>query len=274
MQWTPEALSLPSNVKCAGIGGHELLVLCEDGMIYVWEWRFSRRFKRSHENYQSVVNIRSIALGRSMHLLLQGVLIPQLTEVLSCPETVNSHTPFNVLIQLFDQFGPISYRSPAIAVYFSREKAKTKTNVAEFEMEVRSGDTTELEITVNAYGKYWIHFLVNDCEIPKINFIDVLPSPEDLENAKEEETKKGKETEKDREKTEKNLKAEMDKKKALEAQEEANRRKKEETDKRAQEALKSHREKQEKDKDREEKERKQKLELKTGGGYDLKKRKK
>lgn len=270
IQWAPEGLILPSNVTCAGIGGHELLAMCEDLKIYIWEWKFSKRFKKMLESYQSVVNIRDICVGRSMHVLLQGVLIGQMTEIVQCPDTANSHEPFIMNIQLFDQFGPVSFKSPNVEIYFGQGKENTKKSLIEFAV---SGDS-ELEITPFGFGKFCIHVLVNNCEAKNTKNIEILPSQADLQSKESLEEKQQKDLEKEREKQEKLRKAEEEQKKAAEALEESARKKKEETGKRAQEALKSHREKTEHDKEKEEKERKQRLEMKTGGGYDLKKKKK
>jgi hypothetical protein len=260
-------------VNTAGIGEHELLVLCEDGKIYVWELRFSKRFKRFQENYSAVHNIRQIAVGRSMHIFIQGVLIPKLTEVLSCPESVPANAPFEVRLQLNDQFGPVVVQTPQISVYFTKEKVKASKSAIEFNLRVLQENGTSLEITPIGFGKYWLHILVNECEI-EIQPVEIVPSPEELEAAKEFEELKAQEALKEKEQALKTSRAEIDKKKAQEQIEEANRKKKEETEKRAQDALKTHRQRQEKEKEDKEKERKQKLELKTGGGYDLSKKKK
>lgn len=271
--WTPKELTLPFNILSAGIGGHELMVLCEDFKFYVWEWSVSKRFKKAQENYQKMINIRNLALGRSMQIFLQGVLIPQLTQVISCPAVVPSREPFTVEIQLFDQFGPVDYKSPSVSLYFSIEKTKQKASDIEFDLKIFEGSTTVLEITPKKYGKYWMHILINESEINDLKFLDITPTQDELDQKMQEEEKKIKKIENEKEKNEKNSKIEIEKKKALEIQEENARKKKEETDKRAQVALKSHREKQEKERELEEKERKQKLEMKTGGGYDLKKKK-
>ena len=209
-----------------------------------------------------------------MHVLLQGILIPQLTQILNSPATVPSQAPFIIDIQLFDQFGPVNYKNPEISIFFSVEKnTKGKKSAIEFQLKINEGEITSLEIIPFSFGKYWIHIEINHCEISDNAFIEIIPSQEELENSKVNEDLKLKEKEKEREKIERMEKIDTERKKGIDAQEEANRKKKEETEKRAQEALKSHREKQEKEKEKEDRERKQRLELKTGGGYDLKKKK-
>lgn len=209
-----------------------------------------------------------------MHHLLQSVLIPQMTEIISCPDSVPSNETFAVTLQLYDQFGPINFKLPHITVYFTKDKNRASKSAIECQVKVNDQLGTRLEITPQGFGKLWLHVLINDCEIPQTAFIDIVPSADELVTARMMEEMRAKEESKEKEKQEKLAKAELEKKKAMDALEEANRRKKEETEKRAQESLKSHRAKQDKEREDKERERKQKLEMKTGGGYDLNKRKK
>ena len=176
-------------------------------------------------------------------------------------------------MQLYDQFGPINYHSPNVSVYFTKEKIKANKSVIDFNLNIKETEGLVLEITPKTFGKYFLHVLVNDCEIPDMRMIEISPCEDDILNAQAEEEKKSKETAAEKEKREKIERIEQEKKKALELQEENLKKKKDETEKRAQDALKSHREKQEKEKEKEEKERKQRLEMKTGGGFDLRKKK-
>ena len=42
------------------------------------------------ENYQKFSNIRKISVGRSMHICIEGILIPQLCQIITCPENTIS----------------------------------------------------------------------------------------------------------------------------------------------------------------------------------------
>lgn len=250
-----------------------MYVIAADFKVYIWDIKFARRFKRTHEDYSALNNVRQIALGRSMHLFVMGFLIPQLTQVVSCPSTCRSGELFTVELQLFDQFGPAFYRSPNISILFSKDENKPSNSVISYQLSIIDSPTI-LQIVPFAFGSFFLHILINGSHLQTCPQIKVLPTEDELEAAKLADEAKELEKQKEKEKIEKAAKAEADKKKSAQAAEELNKKKKEETDKRAADALKSHRAKQEKEKEDKERERKQKLELKTGGGYDLNKRKK
>jgi hypothetical protein len=267
------ALVLPSDVVTAGLSTHEMFVFAADQQIYIWDIKFARRFKRTHEDYRALHNVRQIALGRSMHLFVEGVLIPQMTQVVACPKTSRSGEPFSVQLQLFDQFGPVEYKAPPISILFSKDEQKPSNSSISYQLSVSDTPTT-LQIVPLGFGSFYLHILINSSPIPSPPQIQVLASEDELESARQVESLRQQEAQKEKERQEKQAKLESEKKKSQQALEEQNKKKKEETDKRAAETLKSHRLKQEKEKEEKERERKQKLEMKTGGGYDLNKRKK
>lgn len=273
IEWEPLPLSLPCKVLSAGIGKREVFAYCEDFKIYVWEMNFARRFKKYQEDFKTINNIREIVLGRSMQIFVQGVLIPQMTQVISCPSSAQSGESFLVELQLCDQYGPVSYPNPSISIMFSSSEQKPSQSEILFDLQIQNNPTT-LQITPQGFGSFFLHIFLSGTYLPNPPKLTITPSEDDLAMAKASEEARLQESQKEREKKEKQQKSELDKKKAQQQAEELNKKKKEETDKRASDALKSHRAKQEKEKEDKERERKQKLELKTGGGYDLSKKRK
>lgn len=267
------ALNLPFQVLSAGIGKHEVFAFCADLKIYVWELNFSRRFKKSQEDYRAVNNVREIALGRSMQIFVQGVLIPQRTLLVSCPSTAQSGEAFTVELQLSDQFGPVALADAPIQLMFSATNEKPAQSSIPFSLSVQVNPTT-LHITPQGFGTLFLHIFVAGSVLPNPPKLSITPSEDDLALSEALESARLQESLKEKERQDKQQKSEMEKKKSQQQAEELNKKKKEETDKRASDALKSHRAKQDKEREDKERERKQKLELKTGGGYDLNKKKK
>ena len=268
------ALTLPFQVLSAGIGKHEVFAFCADSKIYVWELNFSRRFKKSQEDYKAVNNVREIALGRSMQIFVQGVLIPQRTQLLSCPSAAQSGEVFQVELQLSDQFGPVSLADAPISIMFSPTDQKPSQSSIPFTLFSTQPSPTILHIAPQGFGTFFLHIFIAGSLLPNAPKLSIAPSEDDLALSQSLESARQQEALKDKERQEKQQKLEMEKKKSQQQAEELNKKKKEETDKRASDALKSHRAKQDKEKEDKERERKQKLEFKTGGGYDLNKKKK
>jgi len=264
------------------MGAHDLVAVDTHGKFYVWDWTFSRRLRRPPEEYKLLANIRKLYSGRSMHHFLQGVLIPQLTKVVNCPRRVPSELPFLLELQLYDQIGEVVPQNPLIHIVFTTENVEgrrskpTDISALEFQMEILENEPiTTVQIVPLRYGDYWMHILVNNIEI--INSpvpISIHPSEEQEEAKREEEEKRQRELEKENARMQKQIEAEMERKRAREMQEEINKKKKQETDRRAQDALRMFRERQAKERETKEEERRRRIEAKVGGGYDLSKLKK
>lgn len=229
-----------------------------------------------------MTNIRKIFVGRSMHHFMQGILIPQFTQVLNCPARVPSELPFVLELQLYDQIGPAIPNNPNINIVFTTENVKGRkskaSDVSALEFELRTLENepnTSLQIIPLRYGDYWLHILVNGIEIQNSPIpLSVFPNEEQQSARQEEEQKRQRELDKENARMQKILEAEMEKKRAREMQEEMDKKKKLETDRRAQEALRAYREKQAKERESKEEERRRRIEAKVGGGYDLNKLKK
>lgn len=281
IEWEPVAIdctnSTPFKEFC--IGGHELVAQDLNGNFYVWEWNFSRRLRIAHDSFSSLSNIRRMAAGKSMQHLVESILQPEKTVLISCDRECYGNTPLLVSMQLFDQFGPVRYENTDISFVIKRDYIKERDVKSAdpsfypilFE-ESPSIDTNNFTVKIDGIGDIYLHIFINklqlkDCPIP----IKINPTPQQEELLKQQQEQERLEKERQELLEAKRIAMEEEKRREKAYKEELNSKKKLDTDRRAREALKSHREKRTREKKVKEEEKKRRAEISVGGGFDLNK---
>jgi hypothetical protein len=219
-----------------------------------------------------------------MHCVVTSVFLPELCKIAECPEDAVSKEPFMLTLELRDQFGLVSPATTHIHFIYKKEETESDSRVPynsysdiPYSSEYRPVPETKTVVIVMTplgYGQLCLHVYVNEGEVMNSPVrIVVRPSPDEMQKAQEEEELRRLEMEA-RAKSQKSAR-QIDEAKAEEkrlAEEEAAKRRTD-TSKRAQEALKTQRERDAQEKKRTDEERKARLEMKTGGGFDLDKAK-
>lgn len=281
IEWEPVALecnnAVPFKEFC--IGGHELVAQDLNGDFYIWEWNYSRRLRTAHESFSSLTNIRRMAAGKSMQHLVEGIIQPEKTVLISCDTECYGNTPFTLSMQLFDQFGPIKYQNPNISLIVKRDFIQDRdikpTDSSFYPIsfqESTSLDTNNYTILINGIGEIYLHIFIHHQQLKESPIRIILnPTPEQEELLQQQQEQERLEKERQELLEAKRIAMEEEKRREKVYKEEQEKKKKLDTDRRAREALKSHRERREQEKKSKEAEKKRRAEIQTGGGFDLNK---
>lgn len=280
--WSPTYITLQSDspLEEVAIGAHELLARDQAGHIYMRELAYAKRIRDPHPHFSSIADIRKLASGKSMQCVVTSVFLPELCKIAEYPEEAVSGEPFMMTIELRDQFGLVSPPTTHLHFVYKKEDIVSDTRVpftsssdisytSEYKA-VPETKTVVVAMTPMGYGQMSLHVYINEGEVMNSPArINILPSPEEAKRGEEDEEMRRLEMEARMRAMESARKAEAEKAAAQQMAEEEAAKRRNETSKRAQEALKSQRDRDAQEKKRLEEERKARLDLKTGGGFDL-----
>jgi len=284
--WTPSYVTLQSDspLEEVAIGAHELLARDQSGHVFIRELAYAKRIRDPNPHFSSLLDVRKLASGKSMHCVVTSVFLPELCKVAECPEEAVSKEPFMMTIELRDQFGLVSPANTHMHFVYKQEETESDRRIPyntisdiPFSSEYKAVPQTKtvvIAMTPLGYGQLCLHVYINEGEVMNSPVrIVVRPSPEEMQQAQEEEELRRAEMEARARSQNSARKTEEEKAEAKRLAEEEASKRRSETSKRAQDALKSQRERDAQEKKRQEEERKARLDIKTGGGFDLDKAK-